>query len=128
MKKIALILLLNIYALASFGISIRQFYCCGQLKSTGISFTQNGTKKGGNSDENDGCCKTKYQTFKVKDSHTPGYGVSIPIVPFTDLQLFATSPDLSLLISEPRDVENASHAPPLHHNIPIYLLNCIYRI
>jgi hypothetical protein len=126
MKKVGLILLLNIYALASFGIGIRQFYCCGKLKSTDISFARADLKKCSNGDESDGCCKTKYQTFKVNDSHVPGTITTIPA--FADSKLFITPFDISLPVSESNDIANASHAPPLYHITPIYILNCVYRI
>ena len=85
MKKIALLLLINIYALSAFGIGIKQFYCCGKLQSTSISFVQNPTEKCDNGGEKSGCCKTKFQSLKVKDSHIAADAINNPVKHFSEV-------------------------------------------
>lgn len=129
MKKAALILLLSLYTLSVAGIGIKQFYCCGKLKSTSISFTREAKEKCKNGDEKSDCCKTKYQTFKVKDSHIAAADISSPAKHFTDVHLITPSFDIiTALVTGPVNHTNESHAPPLHHGVPIYILNCVYRI
>ena len=129
MKKIALILLICIYALSSFGIGIKQFYCCGKLKSTNISFIQDSKQKCGMGDEKGGCCKTKFKSFKVKDSHIAAGDISNPIKHFTELHFFTPAFEVQALTNKPTDVANASHAPPiLHPGTPVYIFNCNFRI
>ncbi len=128
MKKAALILLLSLYTLSVAGIGIRQFYCCGKLKSTNISFTRDSKQKCKNGDEKSDCCKTKYQTFKVKDSHIAAKDISSPANQFIDLHIITPSFDITALVTRPVNHTNESHAPPLHHGVPIYILNCVYRI
>ena len=129
MKKIALTVLICIYALSSFGIGIKQFYCCGILKSTRVSFIQDSKEKCGMGDETAGCCKTKFKSFKVKDSHIVSGDVVSPIKHFTELHLFTSAFEVLALTNELNGVANASHAPPiLYPGTPVYLLNCNFRI
>jgi len=106
---------------------MKQFYCCGKLKSTDISFIEPDSKKCGNGDESDGCCKTKYQTFKVKDSHFASESTINPAKFFTDLHLLTPTIETAALATESVSIANAIHGPP-HNNVPIYIFNCVYRI
>ncbi|MCS2159594.1 hypothetical protein MUU47_00185 [Scandinavium sp. H11S7] len=128
MKKISLILLITIYSLSTLGIGVKQFYCCGKLKSTDVSFVQKDTKDNCSKGSMGGCCKTKFQSLKVKDSHVGADATATPVKHLTDLHLFTTAFEMPLLASKPLDIANATHAPPLHHGVPIYILNCVYRI
>jgi hypothetical protein len=129
MKKIALIFLICLYSLSTFGIGIKQFYCCGKLKSTDITFIQQESKgKCGKGDEKSGCCQTRYKSLKVKDSHIVAGDISMPVKHFTDLHLFTPSFITMALVNQPMAITNTSHDPPLHQGISIYILHCVYRI
>jgi ribosome-associated translation inhibitor RaiA len=128
MKKIAAIFLLTIYSLTTLGVGIRQFYCCGKLKSTNITLVQETKEKCSNSDAMKGCCKTKFKSLKVKDNHIAGNCAVHFIKQFTDLNLPTTEFEIKVALNKPAVVANASHAPPLHRGVPIYILNCTYRI
>lgn len=129
MKKIALILLICIYTLSSFGIGVRQFYCCGKLKSTDIIYVQQESKeKCGKGIAMGGCCQTKFKSLKVKDSHVAADAINTPVKHFTDLFLYTPSFEVAALTNQPMGVTNTSHAPPLHHGVAIYILHCTYRI
>lgn len=129
MKKIALILLICIYTFSTFGIGVKQFYCCGKLKSTDITFVQQESKeKCGKGDAMGGCCKTKFKSLKVKDSHVAADAINTPVKHFTDLHLFMPSYKVMALANKPIDIANSSHAPPLHYDVAIYILHCTYRI
>lgn len=128
MKKIALILLISIYALSSFGIGIQQFYCCGKLKSTSISFVQDAKEKCSKENGMSGCCKTKYQSFKVKDTHIAADAISNPVKYFSAAIIFNSSFENTALAQQQPVVSNPSLAPPLHHGLPIYIFHCVYRI
>lgn len=128
MKKIAAIFLLTVYSLTTLGIGIRQFYCCGKLKSTNITLIQETKEKCSNSDAMKGCCKTKFKSLKVKNSHIAGNSAVHFIKHFTDLDVPTPRFQIHFTLTEPVVVANASHAPPPKQDIPIYILNCIYRI
>ena len=128
MKKIALILLTIIYALSSFGIGIKQFYCCGKLKFTSISFVQDAKERCSKGNERSGCCKTKYQSLKVKDTHITADAINNPVKYFSAAIIFNSSFENAALAQQQPVVSNPSHAPPLHNGLPIYILHCVYRI
>ena len=128
MKNIALLLLLILYTSSSLGIGIKQFYCCGKLKTTTICFKQETKEKCGKGDENKGCCKTKFKRLKVTDTQIASDIISNPIKHYTNLHLFTPFFNIIALSSESMDIANASHAPPSHFGIPVYLLNCNFRI
>lgn len=128
MKKIAVILLICVYTLSSFGVGIKQFYCCGELKSTSISLVEDSKEKCTKGDKKSGCCKTKFNSLKVKDIYIAADDISNPVKHFTDLHLFTASFEVMALANEPMNIANTSHAPPVHHGIPVYILNCNFRI
>ena len=128
MKRAFAILLLIIYTTASSGVSIRQFYCCGRLKSTTISFGQDAKEKCSKCNGKGRCCENKYHTLKIKDTHIAADSTNTPLKHFTDLHLFIPSFEVITLATELMDVANTSHAPPIYHGIPVYLLNCNFRI
>jgi hypothetical protein len=128
MKKITLILMICIYTLSSLGLGIKQFYCCGKLKSTDISFGQTSYQKCGKGDDKSDCCKTTFKSLKVKDNHVATDGITIPPKYFTDLPSYTPSVIVIALAKEPMDVANTSHAPPLHYGVSVCILHCVYRI
>ncbi len=128
MKKFAVILLFCAYALASFGVVIKQFYCCGKLRSTNISFVQSkptGCKKG---NEKNGCCKNEYQIFKVKDHHFASNALQQPEKFFSEICIPAKTDNNENIVPLTEIITYSTHAPPLLSDRPLYLMNCIYRI
>jgi hypothetical protein len=128
MKKISLILLILIYSISSFGIGIKQFYCCGKLESTTLSFLQVEKKKCDKDDGTSGCCKTEFKSFKIKDSHVAAADISAPGTQIAELYLTVPVFEILALSKQTLVVANAAHAPPLQQGIPIYILDCTYRI
>lgn len=64
LKKILVILILMSYSIASLGVSLNYFYCCGKLKT--ISFVETTKGKDCKGDFKKGCCKNKKVTVKLK--------------------------------------------------------------
>jgi len=127
MKKITVIFLLTIYSLTTLGIGIRQFYCCGKLKSTNITLIQETKEKCNNSDAMKGCCKTKFKSLKVNNNHITANNTVHLVKHFTDLDIPAHEFEIKACINEPMAVSNTSHAPP-GKNVPLYIFLCTYRI
>ena len=127
MKRLTAIFILGFYSISVLGIGIRQFYCCGNLKTVSISFNLEANEKCNKGDKKGGCCKTEIQVLKVKDSHFGSKDVSIS----TKLLEVASDENFShqLLVfhSTPRNISNSVHSPPIIDS-PIYILNCVYRI
>jgi hypothetical protein len=121
-KRTALLLLTAIYLLSLVGIGVNRFYCCGKLTSVKLTYaTPDHTDKGN-------CCKHDSKSFKVKDSHVNATSfamaqLSPALLPVT-ANWFASN-----IISEQANHNNyQANAPPGNPDIPIYTLNCAYRI
>jgi hypothetical protein len=128
MKKVALILLISIYAISTLGVGLKEFYCSGKLKSISISIVPDAKQKCGNGDDKSGCCKNKYQYIKVKDSHVKADYIGSAVKVFTVPHTF-TSPFKIFLLATPQlNLANRSNAPPLHPGVPDYIFNCVFRI
>ncbi|MFY7963463.1 MAG: hypothetical protein ACOVO1_01085 [Chitinophagaceae bacterium] len=67
LKKFLVILILTSYSIASFGVSLNYFYCCGKLKTVSLIETIKGKDCKG--DFKKGCCKNKKVTAKLKTDH-----------------------------------------------------------
>ncbi|MEO6406576.1 MAG: hypothetical protein ABIY51_06575 [Ferruginibacter sp.] len=128
MKRIVLILLISVYALTTLGVGIREFYCCGKLKSSSLSFVSEAKEKCGMDNAMSGCCKTKFKSLKVKDSHIAADAINNPVKQFSNLPLFTPSFQFITLANEPLTVANASHAPPIHSGVHHYIYYCTYLI
>lgn len=127
-KKIIAILLLSLYSLSTLGLSLKSFYCCGNLESVTVSISQNEQKTCANENGKSDCCKTKYQFFKVKDNHVTADVISTPVLHFINLHLFTSPFEVINNPSKEIHVAHLSNAPPLIHGIPDYIFNCVFRI
>ena len=123
-KKFAVISLLLVYTLSIFGLSVRQFFCCGKLKFETLSLVVNEKHR---AEPDNNCCQTNYKTFKVNDAHyasdisgdfTKHFSYSDIHFPFDDRWVVFTR--------QKRFIHN-SNSPP-GKNIPLYIFNCVYRI
>ena len=110
-----------IYALSATGLAVKANYCCNNLKSVKLLLADGAKDK-------DGCCKVKYQSFKIKDVHAAADILSTPALHFTFIHtlnsFFATTDDTSSKENEFISI----HAPPLYQATPVYISNCVFRI
>jgi len=109
------------------GMSVNRSYCCGKLTSVSFSYGA-GDNSGNISGNKDKCCGHEKQSFKVKDNHFIPVSLSLNhplpvIIPsFTSV---ADEPVVSTLHTK---IVYKGNAPPGHSDIPVYTLNCAYRI
>lgn len=126
-KKVTLILLISVYAVAVMGISLRQFYCCGKLQSTNLSLAIN-TNQSSAEGRSHGCCNNKYSFFKVNDTHVSAEKVCDAARNFNFVHL-GTHTFSNLVIHRHQfSPANNIHPPPLYPGVPLFIRNCIYRI
>src|SRR6478672_1513663 len=106
MKKAAIIFLLFIYASSATGAAVKADYCCNKLKSVKLVLADGAKDK-------DGCCKVKYQSFKIKDVHAAADILAAPASHFTFIHtlnsFFAT---IDFASEKDHQFVNI-HAPPL---------------
>jgi hypothetical protein len=125
MKRTALILLTAIYFISCMGMSVNRFYCCGKLAS--VSYSLGVAENSDKTAKKDNCCGHEKQSFKVKDSH-------FSVAPVSLNHPIAITPSLFGLFNEPvvsiiqTQITYQGNAPPGHSDIPVYTLNCAYRI
>ena len=79
-------------------------------------------------DKMDNCCKTKYTYCKVKDNH------------FGECSFKGLDNNYTIISAQPFEASNSfivpvfstvayySNPPPFQHAIPIYKLDCVFRI
>jgi hypothetical protein len=111
------------------GFSLKEFYCCGKLKSVSFSITEDSNAKCKNGDtKNAGCCKNQFHYFKVKDNHVLAVQISLPtqFVAVSDT-FFPSFQDIPSSTPEAK-LNYQSHAPPSYNGVPVYLSNCVFRI
>jgi len=121
MKKAAIIFLVFIYAVSSTGVALKADYCCDKLQSLKLVLSDFSKDK-------EGCCKEKYQSFKVKDTHAAADIVSTPALHISFIHALDYSFHTLELAYEKNNHGMSIHAPPLIASTPVYLSNCVFRI
>ncbi len=76
----------------------------------------------------DACCKTSFKYYKVKDSHLASGKLASPDKPVTDLSFFSSSLPVVKPFVQPVVFSSLSNAPPDRRGLPLYILDCVYRI
>ena len=129
MKKWGLIVLLTIYATASFGVSIQQFYCCNQLKSTSIRFVPAEENSCGMKHKMKDCCKTKVKFVKQQDTHF-AQSAKTAVPSFEHFEPLYFSPEIEFTAFNIGISPNQPiNGPPLiHAGVSLYQFYCNYRI
>ena len=114
--------------MSSFGLSIEKFYCCGHLKSVSLSLVASEKNKCGKDGATSGCCKSKFQTLKVKDNHilstNIAYHKTFSFVPSLRLyEPIGAFKNFTGLITS-----NYYSPPQIPPSIPLYISNLVFRI
>lgn len=128
MKKCITILLLFIYSFSTLGMSLREVYCCGKLKSVQFVINTHAQHKCNKGDEKNGCCTSKFQNLKVKDDQLTASDILSLVKAHVALHSTAQNWQPSLNLNSQALVSYHNNAPPLHNGIPIYIFDCVYRI
>ncbi len=128
MKTLGLIFLITIYSLSSFGLGVEKFYCCGHLKSMSLSLISSEKNKCAKEGATSGCCKSKFQSLKVKDNHVLAVnstlGKSFSFAPILNFYEPAGSSKTVLDF-----VFSRNYSPPLLvSSVPLYISNSVFRI
>lgn len=127
MKKVALILLICIYSFATMGFSLKEFYCCGKLKSISLTLAANEKNNSVKFNSKNDCCKNKFHFHKLNDGH---FAPGIAINTFNDFFYIAHpgyTDDVRPYVSFQARAESI-HSPPLSNGVASYITNCVFRI
>ncbi len=128
MRKIAIILLLSIYTLSVVGYTVKGLYCCDNLTSVKLSFSDNVHYHSINADDKSDCCKQKCEYFKIKDDYVASHYLNVPLQSVAHAVLNYSSYRPALFASQKINVSHQSNAPPLYNGVPLFITNCTYLI
>ncbi len=131
MKKVVLTILAFTYLAVSSGATINLHYCMGRLISWDLSPTQQSTCDNCGMEKNvhkKGCCKDEKKVLQIeKDQKAAEQAYQFAAVSseaiITTYAALPAVPVSSVVIGQPSD-----HAPPRPGNLPVFLLNCNFRI
>ena len=136
MKKIFIAILAIIYLVTATGMTIHFHYCMGKLVSWGLIEQKSNTCAfcGMSKEDNEkqtkltgkDCCTDKNTVIKLDKDHNKTIQVLIPTDVSTAIITLIEIPPASTAVSSIPG--NAIHAPPAKGQLPIFLLNCIFRI
>ncbi len=121
MKRFITIFVAIIYALSTTGFAVKADYCCEKLESVKLVLAE-GVK------DQDGCCKVKFQSLKVNDSHVATDMVAVPLAPFTFIIADFPNYFVNNIFNLSNTAANILHAPPLIASVPGYISHCVFRI
>jgi hypothetical protein len=128
MKHNAILIITLIYLLSCTGITVGRLYCCGKLIAVSLNLGSLDQPEKKSEKTKDSCCNNIKQTFKIKDAHfnTDIISIhhSIPVL-FSGFSVFRL---LERAINLPITDTYLDSAPPCISLMPIYTLNCSYRI
>ena len=112
-----------------FGVRLKANYCCSKLKSITVTFSQAAIHLFSKDNKHNGCCKSQIKFINVKDSYiasTVSLGLEKPPAGLhnTVVTLWKSLPS-----NIPKKIfANSGFEPRMHHGVPVYVYNCIYRI
>jgi len=127
MKKVALILLISIYSLATMGFSLKEFYCCGKLKSISLTLSASEKNNAFKFNSKNDCCKNKFHFHKLNNDH---FASGPSINTFSDF-VYLPHPYYNdgvrryLSFQAPA---GSIHSPPIFNGVASYITNCVFRI
>ena len=108
-------------------MGINRFYCCGKLASVTLSYGA-ADNHDNESAKNNNCCKHEKQSLKLKDSHVNAASIAFNSPQPMLLPASTGFGALTIIKQHVLNISYQSNAPPGCTDIPIYSLNCTYRI
>jgi hypothetical protein len=130
MKKFTVAILALIYLSASIGVTMHMHYCMGKVAGWGLSNKESkicskcGMEK---PEKGSGCCKDKHAFLKNNIDQKISES-SLQAIQLMEGMPASFTEIYSFRFPSVTEKNPVSHAPPLDHGIPIYILNCVYRI
>lgn len=126
MKRILVIAILISYSIASFGVNLNYFYCCGKLKT--VSLAVNAEPKNNTDKSKKGCCDNKTVTLKLKtdqkNSEQAAFHLDAPLSPV----ILHTYDYYVANIATNGCVNPLYKSPPPSNLLSRNILFCVFRI
>jgi hypothetical protein len=127
MKKAAVILIMLMYGLSSFGITVHIHYCCGKIDAVNLSPVKKDNCPVKDKAAGRKCCDDRQIELKIKDSYSKYSEVKTWFKP---LQNEKESLPVTLIEKpvSPVQLTCYSNTSPPYAPVPLHKLYCIYRI
>lgn len=132
MKKFLVTILAFVYLTVSSGATINMHYCMGKLMNWDLTNKQNTQSKCGicgmEQSGHKGCCKDEHKVLQIdkdqkkSESAFQSFNISSEAIAVTYAELPSITIS-SILIENP-----VAHGPPQLGSVPIFILNCNFRI
>ncbi|MEO5593155.1 MAG: hypothetical protein ABIR15_02015 [Chitinophagaceae bacterium] len=113
MKKLTLILLTGIYALAVFGSGTASFYCCEKA-----AFANNAID----------CCNNGSQGSEFKTLHLATASFHSPARNLQNIYTGVSTFAVANIFQQLSFTNDHTAIPGLHQSVPVYILHCVYRL
>lgn len=130
MKKFLITILAFVYLAVSSGATINVHYCMGKLKNWDLMNKQGAKCDSCGMDKtgHQGCCKDQHKTLNIeKDQKITEASFQFLNITSDGTQLRYS--DLPLIYASAIVLSNpVAHAPPPLGTVPIFILNCHFRI
>lgn len=131
MKRLAIIFMSLYYLLITSGFVVNVHYCMGSFAGVewGADAHSDVCSKCG-MEENDFCCKTDQQHYKLDSEHQPSFANFLIAVDVVDdvVALPFYQDFLSPLLTDKAVLSNLYHAPPDPKLNEVFLYHCNFRI
>ena len=129
MKRITAILLMFLYLIPVFGITVTEHYCGGKLTSVSTNFLGSVKCPCGSKKMKKNCCKTKSYTIGITNDHQKTAECAIYLSYNFDFQPSVFVPScLNLPFTLNLNTLYSNYHPPNNNKQAIYLLNQVFRI
>lgn len=128
MKKLFVILLLLSYGLSSFGMTLYVHYCCGKIDKVDLVPVENTQCPIGKKATKKGCCDDRQVELKIKTNYKNEASAWLKCKGFNEV-LFGSDFFTAVFVAKDEAlICSKVISPPFDTAIPIYKMNCIYRI
>ncbi|MEO7393478.1 MAG: hypothetical protein ABIU11_00970 [Chitinophagaceae bacterium] len=126
MKRILVIAILLSYSIASFGVSLTYFYCCGKLKTVSIAVSTE--EKSSTSKSTKGCCENKSLTLKLKTDQKSSDQTKFQFTAPLSKAILHTTNSTVAYIANIGNVNSLFKRPPPGNLPSRQVLFCVFRI
>lgn len=127
MKRLLIIAILISYSVASFGVQLNYFYCCGKLETVSLTVNPKGNDCTAKSKK--GCCDNKTVTLKLKvdqkSNDQAAFHFEAPLSP----AILHTDNNFTVVNIATDGNINQLHKRPPPDNLPSRnILFCVFRL
>jgi hypothetical protein len=137
MKKVLLSILAIVYLATASGMTLHFHYCMDKLVSWGLQENTKSTcsfcgmqKTSGDTNKQfcKGCCKDEIKVIQLKKDHNKTAEIIAPFHWSHDALLTCFATSFNFVGVSKIATANAIHGPPAKGQLPVFLLNCVFRI